>query len=74
MKNKLNQFFTSRHKIFVSLRYITLAGNIIFVLWIIRNGINEGFKATLIEKVSISGLILLLMLNSLLIYSFGKHR
>jgi hypothetical protein len=74
MKNKLNEFFNTQPKVYTLLRFIVLFGNIIFILWIIRNGINEGFKATIVEKVSISGLILLLLLNSIIIYSFGKKR
>jgi len=51
------------------LRYIVIAGNIILVLWILRNGINEGFKGTPLEIVSYIGLMILLVLNSILIYS-----
>jgi hypothetical protein len=29
-----------------------IAGNVVFVLWILFNGINEGFKGTRVEKVS----------------------
>ena len=50
------------------LRYIAIAGNIILVLWILRNGINEGFRGTPVEIVSYIGLMLLLVLNSILIY------
>jgi hypothetical protein len=46
---------------------IAIIGNIIFILWILRNGINEGFRATITEIVSYIGLILLLILNSLLL-------
>jgi hypothetical protein len=28
-----------------------VAGNILFILWILYNGINEGFQGTLLEKV-----------------------
>ena len=74
MKNKLNEFFNTQPKVFIILRFIILFGNFIFILWIIRNGINEGFKATIVEKVSISGLLLLLLLNSIIIYSIGNKR
>jgi hypothetical protein len=49
------------------LKYIAIAGNIIFVLWILYNGFNEGFKATGPEMVSYVGLILLLALNCILL-------
>jgi len=46
---------------------LAVTGNIIFVLWILYNGINEGFKATLLEKISYFGMIGLLIINSILI-------
>ena len=51
------------------LRYIAIAGNIIFFLWILYNGINEGFQGTHVEIVSYIGLMTLLILNAILIYS-----
>ena len=50
------------------LRFIAITGNIVFVLWILRNGINEGFVGTPLEIVSYIGLIILLLLNTLLLY------
>ncbi len=50
------------------LRFAAIFGNIIYVLWILRNGINEGFKATPVQAVSLSGLLVLLILNAVLIY------
>jgi len=55
-------------RIYLSLRLIVIWANIIFVLWILRNGINEGFKGTLLEIVSYIGLMILLLLNSFLLY------
>lgn len=46
------------------LRYATITGNIIFILWILYNGISEGFAGTLLEKLSYIGLIGLLGVNS----------
>ena len=51
------------------LKYAAIAGNIIFILWILFNGINEGFKGTLVEKFSYAGLIGLLAINSILLGS-----
>ncbi len=48
------------------LRHVAIAGNILFVLWILYNGIGEGFRATRPEIASCIGLIVLLVLNSLL--------
>jgi hypothetical protein len=47
------------------LRYAVIAGNILFVLWILYNGISEGFRGTRHEVLSYIGLIVLLVLNSL---------
>jgi hypothetical protein len=55
------------------LKYVAIAGNIIFILWILYNGFNEGFKATVPEMVSYLGLILLLGLNCFLL-SLKKRR
>ncbi len=49
-------------------RYIAVVGNIVFILWILFNGINEGFSGTMYEKASYIGLLILLALNSILIY------
>ena len=51
------------------LSYLAVAGNLVYVLWIVRNGINEGLRATTVELVSMIGLILLLGLNSLLLWA-----
>ncbi len=43
---------------------ILIVGNVVFVLWIIYNGIDEGFSGTVIEKVSFIALVSLLALNT----------
>lgn len=48
-----------------NLRYITLAGNTLFILWILHNAIDEGFRGTnSVEAASLTALIILLVLNS----------
>lgn len=54
------------------LKYAATAGNVIFVLWILRNGINEGFRGTMPEIASYIGLIFLLTLNTILLYRKEK--
>ena len=49
------------------LRYIAIAGNVVYVLWIVRNGIDEGFRGRLVEVVSMAGLLVLLILNVVLL-------
>lgn len=53
-------------------RILVVTGNIFFVLWILYNGINEGFAGTLIEKLSYISLMVLLTLNSVLL--MRKHK
>jgi hypothetical protein len=50
------------------LRYTAIAGNVIFILWVLRNGINEGFRGTPSEVASFVGLVALLTLNSVLLW------
>jgi hypothetical protein len=50
-----------------SLGYIAVLGNILFILWLLYNGIDEGFKATPYQLMSYIGLTLLLILNSYLV-------
>jgi hypothetical protein len=50
------------------LRYCAVAGNILFILWIVRNGFNEGFRGTPPEVASFIGLLVLLTLNSALLW------
>jgi len=44
-----------------------IAGNILFVLWILYNGINEGFRGTTAEKFSYITLMGLMTVNSILL-------
>jgi hypothetical protein len=50
------------------LRYAAIGGNALFVLWVLRNGINEGFRGTGPEIASSIGLTILLVLDSVLLY------
>jgi hypothetical protein len=36
---------------------------VVYVLWIVRNGIDEGFRGRPVEVVSLAGLLALLILN-----------
>ena len=55
------------------LRYLAIAGNIVFVLWILYNGIDEGFQATAPTQILLYiGMMLLLSLNAALL-STGKY-
>lgn len=49
------------------LKYAAIAGNIIFILWILYNGIDEKFSGTLVEKFSFLTLTCLLTVNCILL-------
>ena len=50
------------------LRYLAIAGNVLFSLWLLYNGIDEGFQATPMQLTSYIGLWALLALNTFLLY------
>jgi hypothetical protein len=54
-------------------KYAAVAGNVLFVLWMLRNGIDEGFKGTIYQFVSYIGLTLLLTLNTVLLLQKDKN-
>jgi hypothetical protein len=56
-----------RNAVYNFFRHIAVAGNVLFVLWMLSNGINEGFKATIYEIFSYMGLTFLLSLNTVLL-------
>ena len=48
---------------------IALAGNVIYILWIIYNGIDEGFKGVgTVQAISLTGIVILLGLNAALLW------
>ncbi len=50
------------------IRYIAITGNIAYILWILYNGIDEGFKDIgIVQIVSLVGLLILLALNIFLL-------
>lgn len=54
------------------LRYMAIAGNILFAGWILFNGIDEGFKASPMQLISYIGLWSLLGLNTYLLLTRKK--
>ena len=55
--------------IFDFLRYVAITGNVLFFLWILYNGIDEGPQgATIYQVISYIGLIFLLILNTFLLF------
>lgn len=49
------------------LKIIAIAGNAAYILWIIYNGINEGFSGSPVQIISYMGLLALLALNIVLL-------
>ena len=49
------------------LRYAAIVGDGVFVLWVLRNGLEQGFRGTPVELASSLGLIVLLILNAVLL-------
>ncbi len=46
---------------------MAIVGNILFVLWLVFNGIDEGFQASPLQKLSYLTLITLLLVNAWLL-------
>ena len=58
-----------RHKIYSVLRYIAIVGNITYFLWILYNGIDEGFaNIVTVENIALIGLMILLLFNTVLFF------
>jgi hypothetical protein len=53
-------------------KYLAVAGNLLFILWITYNGIDEGFRGTIYQILSYIGLVVLLVLNTALILRKDK--
>jgi len=50
-----------------NVKYLAILGNVLFILWITYNGIDEGFKGTIYQKISYITLVILFILNIFLI-------
>lgn len=46
---------------------LAIVGNAAYFLWILVNGIDEGFKGTIVQYVSFIGMLVLLILNTVLL-------
>ena len=51
-----------------TLGYMAIVGNLIYIFWILHNGLNEGFNnATLVQIISFVGLLILLAIDAVLL-------
>ncbi len=58
-----------RSRIYNLIRHTAIFGNVMYILWILYNGIDEGFKdIASIQGLSYLGLLVLLALNLFLLY------
>jgi hypothetical protein len=53
--------------------FLAIFGNVSLILWILYNGISEGFVGTALEKISYIFLMLLLAFNSILLIGKVKE-
>jgi hypothetical protein len=51
----------------ILLRAITIIGNVAFIFWIIKSGVNAGFAGTVGQLTSYGSLVILLTLNTSLL-------
>lgn len=56
-----------------ALTLLSIIGNILFILWILYNGMNEGFVATGMEKIRYLGMVVILALNVILLGTRKKE-
>jgi hypothetical protein len=64
----------SKKRLINGLRWMAVSANLLFALWILYNGINEGFEGTLPEKASYISLIGLLCFNAYLLLTQKKYK
>jgi predicted PurR-regulated permease PerM len=48
-------------------RYLAMAGDVAYILWIVYNAVDDGFRTRGVELVALTGLLLLLVLNIVLL-------
>ena len=66
LDNTYNMLMNKKY-VFRLFCYAAMLGNLMFVLWILYNAIDEGFKGTPYQVASGIGLILLLTLETVLL-------
>ncbi len=58
----------TQSKMYNILKYVAIIGNVIYILWIIYNGIDEGFQYIgSVQTIALTGMIFLLILNVVLL-------
>ena len=60
--------------LFPLIRLAAIAGNVLYILWIVYNAIDSGFSARPMEVMALTGLIVLLILNLLLLIRIGPDK
>ena len=70
---KKNLSYKGTNSLFSLLTVASIFGNFLFFLWILFNGINEGFRGTVVEKLSYISLMGLLAVNAVLLIRSRKY-
>jgi hypothetical protein len=58
---------------FQAIKYLALAGNVLYILWILYNAFDSGFQERPVQAIALTGLMALLILNILLISRSNKN-
>ena len=54
---------------------VAISGNILYFIWIVWNGIDEGSKGIgIVQAISLTGLLILLVINIFLVYNLSKNK
>ncbi len=62
-----------KSRLTLNVSYLAIAGNVLFIFWIMFNAMDEGFKGTLPEKISFFAMIALLAANAILLHNQIKN-
>jgi hypothetical protein len=58
----------NKNNFYTLLRYAALFGNVIYILWLLYNGIDEGFRGiNTVQGIAVMGMMVLLILNIVLL-------
>jgi hypothetical protein len=49
------------------LRFVAIAGNVLYLLWVMYNGVSEGFRGTPVYIVTMIGVMGLFVLNAVIL-------
>lgn len=62
-----------KSRLTLTVSYLAIAGNVLFIFWIMFNAMDKGFKGSLPEKISFFAIIVLLAANAILLLNQIKN-